>query len=179
MNIQTDTEDPLTSEISAMESIGKALSSLDEETRQRVLSWATAKFLPSQPLRFKETHALSRIDANEDQESALSSFAELFAAVQPNDNPEKALAAAYWLQVYEGMESFSSQQINTELKNLGHGIPNVTSALSKCLKRQPAEILQLKKSGSSQQARKTYKATTSGLSKIKSMIQNAPEHGAQ
>ena len=59
------------------------------------------------------------------------------------------------------------------LKNLGHGIPNVTKALDSLKGQSPALALQLKKAGTSQQARKTYKITVAGIKQIEAMYMAA------
>lgn len=101
------------------------------------------------------------------------SFAELYdAARQPTGNPEKALVAGYWLQVCQSAESFDAQSANNELKNLGHALPNVTNSFESLKKKKPALVLQLKKSGTTQQARKTYKLTIAGKKAVEEMIVN-------
>jgi hypothetical protein len=60
--------------------------------------------------------------------------------------------------------------VNKELKNLGEGILNITSALDALKAQKPALALQLKKAGKSRQARKTYKVTVAGLKFVENMI---------
>ena len=90
------------------------------------------------------------------EKETFGSFAELYDAVAPNTHADKALVAGYWLQVCEGGESFDSQSANNELKHLGYRLPNITAALTKLKGTNPSLVLQLKKSGTSRQARKTY-----------------------
>ena len=97
-------------------------------------------------------------------------FADLFGAADPSTHAEKALIAGYWLQVCQGAESFDSQSANKELKNLGHGLPNITHALTSLKETKPALVQQLRKSGSSQQARKTYRVTVGVIDKVKGMV---------
>lgn len=66
---------------------------------------------------------------------------------------------------------FTSQEVNSELKNLGHGVTNITSAFSSLMKRKPALAMQTAKSGATQQARKRYKLTHAGRTAVQSMIQ--------
>ena len=94
----------------------------------------------------------------------------MFDAAQPQTGAQKALVAGYWLQACEGAGSFDSQRANTELKPLGHGVANITAALDTLKTQSPALALQLKKSGTSQQARKTYKITVAGETAVKAMI---------
>jgi len=59
---------------------------------------------------------------------------------------------------------------NASLKDLGHGLSNVTVALDGLKDEKPALILQLKKSGTSKQARKTYKLTVEGAKRVRQML---------
>jgi hypothetical protein len=62
-------------------------------------------------------------------------------------------------------------ELNTNLKNLGHGLSNVTDALTSLINRKPSFVLQTAKSGKSRQARKKYKLTRAGLDEVRRMIQ--------
>jgi hypothetical protein len=64
--------------------------------------------------------------------------------------------------------------LNTELKNLGHAIPNITDALTSNIEKKPQRVIQLQKAGTSRQARKTYKVTHEGLVYVAGML----GHGA-
>jgi hypothetical protein len=97
-------------------------------------------------------------------------FAALFEAAQPSTQGEKALAGAYWLQVVQGRADFDSQTLNTDLKQLGHGVANVTSALDQLIRRRPQMVLQVRKSGTSKQARKKYRLTNEGIKRVKTML---------
>ena len=102
--------------------------------------------------------------------SKYGSLAELHDSAQPKSNADKALVAGYWLQVCQGSESFDGFSANKDLKNLGHGIGNITIAINSLRRQKPALVLQLKKSGTSKQARKTYKVTVAGIMAVKAMI---------
>ena len=97
-------------------------------------------------------------------------FADLFNACQPKTGEDKALVAAYWFQSVQGQPTWQSARLQTELKNLGHAISNITESLSLAIKRKPARVLQLSKTGSSKQARKTYKLTHEGLVYVQGMM---------
>jgi len=158
-------------EIGAMSAISSALDELDSDARTRVLHWAMSHYglansgpksfqAPGTNLNYPHTSTTGRY----------GTFAELFDAAQPNTEREKAMVAAYWLQVCESNENFQSQSLNDLLKNLGHGIGNITEALNQLKNDRPALLLQLKKSGSSRQARKTYKLTLEGSKRVEAMI---------
>lgn len=167
-------------EFSAIQTIFEALETLDDDARSRVIKYIISRLeidahvgskLKLEP-SVDEIEAQSDTGGDSEINSDFGSFAELYDSVNPITNADKALVAAYWLQACEGAESFDSQSANKELKHLGHGLPNVTAAIESLKKTKPALTLQLKKSGKSQQARKTYKITIAGVRKIKDMIAN-------
>ena len=166
------------SEFDAFKSVHDALEPLDDDARSRVVkSVITLLAIDAhvQPTSEIEDEALdepneaSAVEVSKDTKQ-FSTFAELHAAANPGTNSDKALVAGYWLQICEGAESFTSQSANKELMHLGHKLANITSALTALKGTKPQLVLQLKKSGSSQQARKTYKLSEAGVSRVNEMI---------
>src|SRR5204862_6999499 len=100
-------------------------------------------------------------------------FPTLFDAASPATEPEHAHVARYWIQVNQGKEDLHGQLLNDELKNMGHGIGNVTDALSSLIERRPALVIQTRKSGTSRQARKKYRLTTEGIRAVEQMLAQA------
>lgn len=172
-------EDP---EIEAMSAVAMALAGLEDDQRGRVLRWAAERYdvvlgssrRPTSGGGGDEPHD----DVTEDEIAAeapdYEHFAELFAAAQPKSNEDKALVAAYWLQAIQGQDKWQSTSLQKELKNMGHAIPNITDALTSNIHKKPQRVIQLQKSGSAKQARKTYKVTHEGLVYVQGMI----GHGA-
>jgi hypothetical protein len=166
-------------EFAAMQALYNALEPLDNDARERVVKYIVAR-LEITATTIAEDRVKNRGNGDDVEETALreeeavapkyGSFAELFDAVQPGSNPDKALAASYWLQVCQGGESFDGFSANKELKNLGQGLANITNAIDGLRNQKPALALQLKKSGKSQQARKTYKLTVAGIKAVEAMI---------
>ena len=155
-----------------------ALMSLKEEARGRVLT-SVATMLGISTIGAKlpkssKTEIMpvgeDGLDENNEDSFEYDSFADLYATVDPAANDEKALVASYWLQVCQGAKDFSGYSINKELTNLGHRLPNVTNALSSLINTKPQLALQLKKTGKSRQARKTYKLSKAGIDKVEEMI---------
>lgn len=168
------------SEIKAMTAVATALDGLDDSERSRVLRWAADRF--GVALTGSRRQSVDRIDTGESNLSdddiaaeapVFEHFAELFAAALPKTNEDKALVAAYWLQVFGAQDRWQSRALNVELKNLGHAIPNITDALTSNMKRRPQRIIQLQKSGNSRQAQKTYKVTHEGLVYVQGMLSGA------
>jgi hypothetical protein len=110
-----------------------------------------------------------------DDENPFKTLADLFHATEPQTNAEMALIAAYWIQVYSGQEQFSSQNVNKHIQELGHNIKNITAAFSRLQRQKPALALQVRKSGKSPQARKSYKLTTAGIEAVRAKF--AKTHG--
>jgi hypothetical protein len=170
-------------EIDAMSTIATALTDLEENARERVLRWAAARYgvtLPGDGHRGGGTSGGSAgnddsdgggdAQASADEEPSYEHFAELFAATSPKNNEDKTLVAAYWVQIHEGQNQWQSRRLNAELKHLGHAIPNITMALTSSMRRKPQRVIQLKKSGSAQQANKTYKVTSEGIAYVQGML---------
>lgn len=166
-------------EFTAMQDVYKALAPLKPDAQMRVIAYITSRLEIAQPAVSKRS-LTGAIDHDEGDEghaetgevgsATYGSFAELHDAAQPNTNARRALVAGYWLQVCQGAESFDGYSANKELKNLGHGINNITNALDALKEQKPALVLQLKKSGKSRQARKTYKVTLAGIKEVEAMI---------
>lgn len=159
-------------EIDAMTVVANALDNLDSDARTRVLRWAVSRFGQVQTRTAVAGYAPNELDASSQLSDGCETFAELFAAANPTTEREKALVAGYWTQVCEGQPMFVSQALNDALKNLGHGVGNITDALTQLRNDRPALVLQLKKSGTSKQSRKTYKLTIEGIKRVESMTRN-------
>lgn len=183
-------------EIEAMASIANALAALDDESaRSRILRWAADKYgVPLTPSGTQSTAtrqvqltggADERVDDVEDQLNGSSAtsgnsaancktrfqhFAELFNAVNPRTEVEKAITAGFWVQECRGQATWQAYELNKELKNLGHYISHITTALAGGMETKPATVLQIKKAGTSRQGRKTYKLSTHGLNLVRSRI---------
>lgn len=158
-------------EIEAMGVVGAALDPLDRDARQRVLTWAAQRF--NDGLIATGSAATSRVPTVAVPDSAeleFSDFVDLFDAVNPVSDKQKALVGGYWFQEVLGMGAWDSQRVNTALKDVGHGIGNITRALDQLQMGKPALVRQISKSGKSKQARKAYKLTTSGTAEVRSRL---------
>jgi hypothetical protein len=99
-----------------------------------------------------------------------SDIGELFSVAEPRKGPEFALVAAYWHQVVQGVQDFDAQTINSDLKQLGRRLANVTSTLGSLINQRPQLVLQVGKTGLAQQARKKYRLTTEGIKRVRLML---------
>ena len=169
-----------TNEFEAIRAVHDALEPLDDEARTRILTYiASLLGIDSAVVVNREVSAegndgeeVQGKDATESvkQIPDFSTFAELYARANPKSNGEKALVAGYWLQECEGADSFTGAAANKELNHLGHKLSNITDAIEQMKNRKPMLILQLKKSGTSRQARKLYKVSQEGVNRITEMI---------
>jgi hypothetical protein len=168
-----------TQEFDAMKIIHEALLPLEQEGRVRVLK-SLISLLDIKDVVMSSQD--SAVCAHEDQNQFVSegksigqamqhfsSFADLYDAADPQGNGEKALVAGYWLQECQKAENFAAAA-NKELNDLGRKILNITHAIDSMKNQKPALILQIKKSGSSKQARKLYKLSQEGIKCVQEML---------
>ena len=163
-------------EFEAIQEVYRALEPLGDEAQTRVLTYIAgllgidARVVTGGTGAPGEDEAQGA-DSDEAAEQArvFDTFAELHDAANPQSNGEKALVAGYWLQVCQGAESFTAASAQKELTDLGHKIPNITSAIDRMKNQKPMLLLQLKKSGSSRQARKLYKVSQQGITRVQEM----------
>lgn len=158
-------------ELDAMQTINTALAELgDEDAVKRVLQWAASKHGVAVTVG-KSLQVGSGDGGGIEMSSQFGNIADLFDAASPSTEPEKVVVVAYWFQEVQGQADLDSQSLNTELKNLGHGVGNITRALDNLIGRKPRLVIQTRKSGTSQQARKRYKLTVEGIRFAKAMIE--------
>ena len=158
------------SELDAMTSVVGILNSLEEESRFRVLRYAIERFKLTESTRVAGTTVNEDSTSPKTQAESFDDFATLFDAASPSSGSMRALVAGFWFQVCLGQTEFDGQSINGELKNLGHPSKNITSDLSSLMNQNPRLAMQIRKSGRSQQARKTYKLTLEGIRRVKSLL---------
>lgn len=151
-------------EIEVMRRTDELLSGLDEQAQSRVVSWLASKFLGPLPRPTQASQA--------EYSNHYSEFAELLADSGATTESERTLVAAYWLQAVEGEESFGSQTVNSLLKDAGYGVSNITRSFDSLRELQPTPIVQLKKSGTSKQARKLYKLSSHGIKSVQKMVKS-------
>lgn len=155
------------SEVEAITAVDKALSGLDEDAAARVLRWASDRYGQAMPDEEPAAEPVSRAPAQFEE------IADLMAAAGPRNGVERVLVATYWFQVVNEHPNVTGQQINNELKHLGHASSNITDAFNGLIRRKPQLAMQVEKTGSSRQARKKYKLTIAGISEVKRLL--APE----
>lgn len=185
MHSGSSSSDP---ELDALQTIARLFEPLDESTRRRVVFWLRDRYVgPSVAMPPRVEYARSATASAPAQVAQdkmptsdagpigrlsrkFSALPDLFYAASPKTDADKALVVAAWIQETSDEESLEGFKVNRELKHLGHGVSNITRCFDLLMEKQPAEIIQLRKSGSSQQARKTYKVTEAGIRRVAEMI---------
>lgn len=160
-------------ELDAMKLVAEAIEPLNTEARNRVLTWATEHFDVTLRAPIESQNRLS--DASLDATGKVTTYdslGELFAASLPGSDAEKALVAGYWLQVVQGASDFGTESVNIELKHLGYGIGNITRAFDSLKSTRPQQVIQLRKSGTTKQARKKFKLTEVGVKAVETFIKD-------
>ncbi len=159
-------------EIESMEKISKALQLLeDEAARARVLKWAVERFgLPAGanlPRNIKEApQFLTASTVVADR----GDYHDFIDSVEAKTGLDRILTVSYWFQAIQGADSFDSYKINTELKNLGFPSANITRDMQALISRR--QVLQVRKEGTTKQARKRYRLTRKGLERVEALRKN-------
>ncbi len=163
-------------EIDAMSQIEKSMAGLEPDEAQRVVVWMVdyaskklgADVGPPGGIRREGGGSGGRGDDQPRQ--AFERIGDLVDAAEPTSGSDYALVATYWFQELQGNENVTGQQVNNELKDLGHGIPNITVAFDTLQGRRPALAQQVEKSGTTRQARKRYRLTQAGIRRVQQML---------
>ena len=166
-----------------MGAVSEALDVLTEDERGRVLRWAGEEFGvsvtpagPAKTSKVKPDVDDEDLEPDHDEDPDLNDkktfghFAELYDAYSPQNDAERALIGGYWQQVILGKPTFMAGQVNKELRDLGHAITAINKAMITNMKKKPALILQLKRSGTTQQARKTLKLSGEGVRSVETRL---------
>ncbi len=178
----------LDQEIDLLSQCYDLLSKADDDVKSRILLWLSNKFQLGQATLVLGAAASSNqgSTASENGSAAqgadkptptegspaglesLNSFTDMYRALRPSSDAEKALAAAVYLSSKRNMSEVSSAQVQKELKLIGERVSNITQAISALVKKKL--IMQLGKEGNSQQARKKYKITPEAVRMVGEML---------
>ncbi|HEY6293074.1 MAG TPA: hypothetical protein VI455_16100, partial [Terriglobia bacterium] len=162
----------------------RRLASLDPEIRERVLRWAAVKFSvkltqTEKPAARHDTRKESEEKGELKESSSFNDFASLYDATNATTEADKALVVGYWLQVTKGNPDWTGFSANRELKNLGHGVDNITVALGQLIGLTPRLVMQTHKAGKTKQAHKKYKLTNEGIKRVKQMLADSAAGGSE
>lgn len=170
-----------------MGAIEDAFTTLDDETRARVLGWAYAKYAAASDFtmgrspqqRQNESEAEPPVILGELEQGPTAPslddfqhFAELYDHCNPSSHQDRFMVAAYWLQVKVAKEAFGNRDVNLLLKDQGHENPSLNKVVDGLRKKSPKYVNQLG-GGAADKTRRVLKLTQPGLKAVEDMIQNA------
>lgn len=155
-------------QLNAMHKVVEALNPLDDGDLRIVLGFIQMRYGRIQPP--KEGGGSAAQDSDSVPTSQFSTFPDLYHSADPGTEAEKALVAGYWVQVCQGNDGFDSYTANSALKQMGYTLSNITRALDILQAQDPKLVMQVRKTGSSRQARKVYKLTHAGLKRVAEML---------
>jgi hypothetical protein len=160
-------------ELKAMNDVYDALKNLEDEAKKRVIDWVIGKLSLGQQ---KRKLAGVPEETSEDfgaeivKITSFKSVADLFAKTNLKTDADKVLIIAAYLQETKNVDELSGREINKELHHLGHGVSNITAAITSLMNKKPQLMIQTRKEGKSKQAQKKYKVTAEGFASAKKMI---------
>ena len=99
-----------------------------------------------------------------------SSSADLFKVAKPKRAHEKALVVAAFLTVKQGLKELKSSDIQKGLRDVDKGLQNITNVITRLQTNKPKLMVQTRKAGDTQQARKRFKVTQEGLDMVEAML---------
>lgn len=164
----------------AMQKVVEALGGLDEADLRVVLGFIGMRYggikVPPTSAGSGPNDAAGSANGNGATltPGTFTAFHDLYHAANPETESEKALVAGYWVQVCQQNDGFDSFTANSALKGMGYTVSNITRALDALMAQEPKYVMQIKKTGTSRQARKVYKLTTAGLKRVAEML-NTPK----
>lgn len=162
--------DKALAELEAMRKVVEAVTGLDQEAQVRVIRWVAEKYRAGDAPSQKVSAARGNESATSPEGRAITDIGDLLAISKPRSGTERALVAAYWLQVVQRQPEFDSHTLNRELNHLGYRLANVTSTLSSLINQRPQLVIQTRKTGKALQSRKRYKLTREGILRVEQMI---------
>lgn len=165
-------------EMEAISGSLKLFEKLSPEGQQRAFSYlgnvlGLSKMTPAAPAAKNSGGGIAKLAEPQKQEAhniRHGSLAELYHMARPETGADKVLVGGYWCQVCESNDEFSAQMVNDQLKEIGAKVANVTVAFNTLKAADPSLVLQVRKSGKTQQARKLYKLTIAGIQAVERML---------
>ncbi len=157
-------------EIEALAAVSNVLADLDHDAVDRILRWAANRF--GVELSPQDKAGRNRGSKGEKGPRSYEDISQFLDDARPQGTADMVLAVAYWFQEMEGRPAFGSQEVNSQLKHLGHGVTNITKALQRLIDKRPALVMQVRKKGVTKQARKQYKITAEGRRAVATMIES-------
>ncbi|MCX6583617.1 MAG: hypothetical protein NT166_25870 [Candidatus Aminicenantes bacterium] len=95
---------------------------------------------------------------------------DLFLRANAKKVSHRILLVAAYLQEKGNLHELASLDINSQLKELGYGVPNITTLINGLLKKKPPQIIVTRKEGDTKQSRRKFKVTEKGFKDAQSFI---------
>ncbi len=157
-----------------MRTVNDALLPLAPEAKARVLGWILSVHQvdggkPARVVSAAAPAAVGSATQNSDPDE-VEDLASLYNRANPDTDAERVLVCSYWHQYVQQRPEVTGQEVNDELKNLGHGVANVTVAFNRLKEQRPALVMQVRKDGTTKQARKKYRVTVEGKKAVEAMF---------
>lgn len=169
------------SELEALNKINEAIKDLQVDERVRVVAWLINKYsihsghpvnIPVTPKNLSDGGDFEE-EINEGNDPEIVSFgsaAELLAKCNTKTSAEKVLVVAAYLQAKNPKQDLTGYEINHTLKNIGHKVSSVNIFAGLLMAKKPQLMIQTKKHGTSQQARKNYRVTDEGMKEVERLL---------
>lgn len=167
-------------ELNAMQQIATIVSELTPAERKRVAAWlseyAAQEDEPVAAPAEDEPDAAPEEPAEDAEQTETpagqqpATFAELYEAVAPKKGAQKAVAAAYWLEVRQGQQSWKASEVNKLLKSIDVKVSSVSIVLTNAVKAKDPLVIELARLGDSERSRKTFRLSESGLAYVESQL---------
>ncbi len=108
--------------------------------------------------------------ADESAQQDVSTFAELYALVEPKKGAQKAAVAGYWLETHEGQRSWKASEVNKLLKSIDVKVSSMSIVLTNAVKAKAPIVLELERLGESARSRKTFCLSEQGLAYVQGSL---------
>lgn len=157
-------------ELKVMSELAALFATLEEDETHRVLRWANEKYRYAGAQ--SSSSSVMKVSAPEitSLPGDYSDLPALMDAAKPTNGLERILVAAYFEQVLRNEPDFDSQSLNTQLKHLGYPSANIARDMVRLVARSPKFVIQTRKEGTSQQARKKFRLTVEGVRTVETML---------
>lgn len=166
-------------DIDAVQRILKTLGEFEPAEQERILRWVSEKLgvagvglsTVRAPLSAAAMGSTGGAERSADGLQAFATVADLMAQIHARTPAERALVVATFQQYRTGKSEVTGFEVNSELKNLGHAVGNITDTIEALQSAKPALMIQVRKGGTTRQARKQYKVTDAGYRRVLQLLE--------
>ncbi len=165
-------------EFVAMQAIADAVADLSKSEKRRVAAWLVDYTAQETVSQADTNETSSQIDAlahkpiseGAVEPEPISSFSELYDAVAPKTGAQKAVVAGYWIEKYEGRDSWKASETNKLLKSIDVKISSISIVLTNAVKAAEPMVAELGRLGEGQRSRKTFCLNETGIAFVENRL---------